>query len=260
MNLALQLRPYLNAALVFAYAVLAWRLYQTRLHRVYRWFFASVSFETVRVAVMSSIDIRTNLYAELYFTTQPITWILYLLVLLELNQAALRNHPGVASFGRKFVGWALIGATAASLASLFVDLSSRSTGSAYVSTFLLIERLVMLSLFLFLLLLTGFLAYFPIPVNRNLVIHARIFAIFFFVKTLVLIFRNMIAGEMIYPINTAVQVLSLVCLSGWITLLSEKGEHVAAPSSRWRDPASEERVLAQLDAINQTLLSSAKKT
>ena len=260
MKLALQLRPYLNAALVFAYAVLAWRLYRTQLHRVYRWFFAYVTFETVRVAVMSSLDIRTNLYTELYFVTQPITWILYLLVLLELNQAALRNHPGIASFGRKFVGWALIGATVASLASLFLDLSSPSSGSAYVATFLLIERLVMLSLLLFLLLLTAFLAYFPIPVNRNLVIHARIFAIFFFFKTLVLIFRNMMSGDTIYTINTAVQVLSLVCLTGWITLLSKEGERVAAPSSRWRDTASEQRVLAQLDAINQTLLSSAKKT
>lgn len=258
MNVALQLRPILNAALLLAYAVLVWRLYASGLHKVYRWFFAFVTFESVRLVLMSSIDIKTNLYAEVYFVTQPATWCLYLMVLLELNQTSLRNHPGIASLGRRFVGWALVAATAASLVSLAFDLQSSQT--QYIALYLLIERLVMVSLLLFLLLLTLFLAYFPVPVNRNVVIHTRIFALFFFLKTAVLMVRGLVSGETVYTLNLAIQALSLGCLAAWSLLLSKAGEDVPAVSSRWRERESEQRVLAQLDAINRTLLNSAKKT
>ena len=260
MKLALQLRPYVIAAQVVAHAALAFRLYSTGLYRIYKWFFAYILFEGLRVAVMGSVDIQTDLYAELYFVSQPITWCLYLFILLELNQLALRNHPGIATMARKFIAGAIVLSTAVSLTTLLMNLQSASTGSQFIATYVLIERLILSSLLVLLLLLTIFLAYFPVPVNRNIVIHGRIFAVFFFVKTVMLLFRNLIAGEMVYTLNLALQGFSILCLAAWTLLLSPAGESTPTPSSRWRDPDSEDRVLAQLEAINRTLTGSAKRT
>lgn len=260
MKLALKLRPYTVAVQIAAYTALVWRLYSSGLHRIYRWFFAFVIFEAVRLAVMGSMNLQTNRYAEVYFVTQPITWFLYLAVLLELNRLALRNHPGIATLARRVGLSALVLAAAVLVVSLAVEGIPAPQQSRFIATYVRIERLILSGLLVFLLVLTSFLAYFPVPLNRNLVIHARIFTIFFFVKAIVLVFRNQIAGEMVYTINLAVQGLAIGCLVAWTALLSRAGEDVPTASSHWRNTESEQRVLAQLDAINQTLVGSGRKS
>jgi hypothetical protein len=126
-------------------------------------------------------------------------------------------------------------------------------------TYVLIERLIVSSLLFFLLLFTAFLAYFPVPVNRNTVAHARIFACYFLFKTALLVFRNLITGDAAYTVNIVVSLLATGSLISWALLLSPAGEEIKATTSRRSDPEVEERLVAQLDAINRTLLSSAKK-
>jgi hypothetical protein len=110
-----------------------------------------------------------------------------------------------------------------------------------------------------LLVFTGFLAYFPVPVNRNLVVHTRIFACYFLFKTALLVFRNVVSEDYLYSLNILMQVLSTITLMAEALLLTRQGETVKALTSRRSDPEVEGRLIAQLDAINRTLLSSAKK-
>jgi hypothetical protein len=182
---------------------------------------------------------------------------LYLLVIMELCQLVLKDHVGILTFGRKFLSVALAVSTLASVATLAFE--AQQPQFDIIRTYVLIERLIISSLLLFLLLFTAFLAYFPVPVNRNTVVHARIFACYFLFKTALLVFRNLITGDTVYAVNIVLSMLTTSCLIGWAVLLSPAGEEIKALTSRRSDPDAEERLVAQLDAINRTLLSSAKK-
>jgi hypothetical protein len=60
-------------------------------------------------------------------------------------------------------------------------------------------------------------------------------------------------------LNVGVTAVGLLCLIAWAVLLRGKGEEVMVKvGHRWNE-AEEEKLLAQLDAINRTLANSAKK-
>src|SRR5262245_41759144 len=109
---------------------------------------------------MGFIPVATKLYGKLYFSTQPVTWCLYLLVILELYHLVLKNHAGIATFARRALMITLAISTVISLATLFFE--AQEPNFNVVRTYVLIERLILSSLLVFLLLFTAFLAYFPI--------------------------------------------------------------------------------------------------
>jgi hypothetical protein len=257
-ELAATLRPFANIAQLAAYALVLARIFSAGLHKTYRSFTIYICFEAIRLATVGFIPVATNLYSYAYFVTQPFAWCLYLLVILELCQLALRNHAGIATFARRGLIGALGISTAVSLGTLAFDGEVPGLDDI-VRSYFLVERLILSSLLIFLLLFTAFLAYFPVPVNRNTVMHTRIFACYFFVRTVILIFRNLISGDAVYGINIFVSLLATATLTAWAMLLSRAGEEVKTTTSYRRDPEAERRLIAQLDALNDTLLSSVKK-
>jgi hypothetical protein len=256
-QLATTLRPYLIAAHLLAYILVLARIFGAGLHRTYRWFTIYICFEAVRVIVTGSIPIATKLFGYVYFYTQPVTWCLYLLVILELYQLALKNYSGIATFARRALTIALSISTVASVATLAFE--AQQPEFDILRTYVLIERLILSSLLIFLLLFALLLTYFPVPVNKNTLTHTRIFSCYFLLKTVLLIFRNMITGDAVYSVNIVVQLLAIGSLVAWSLLLNREGEEIRTVTSARRDPEIEERLIAQLDAINRTLLSSAKK-
>jgi hypothetical protein len=117
-----------------------------------------------------------------------------------------------------------------------------------VSTVLLLTLVVMLL----------FLLWFPVDVPRNTVIFSAGYIIFFAVKSLSLFFRYFSAGAL-PSINIAIQVVSAVCFSYWLVYLTRSGQVVPVRlGHRWK-PQEQERLLSQLDAINATLLRSARQ-
>jgi hypothetical protein len=207
------------------------------------------------------VPLRTTLYGYLFLATQPLLWILYVLVILELFQVVLAAHAGITSFSRKVVSWALAVAAAISLATLLFDLQDRNPGPQYVilSYFYLLDRVVHSTLLLFLVLLTGFLAYFPVPLHRNARVHAAIFSFYFLSKTAVLLARNLLGATIGDQANLWMRVVAIACLTGWAALFSEAGEMRLVRSNWASHPKDEEKLMAQLDAINRTLLGSAKE-
>src|SRR5688572_9628822 len=97
-ELASTLRPFATFAQLAAYVAVLARIFTSGLHHTYRWFTIYICYEAMRLAVMGLMPLATKMYGYTYFFTQPLTWCLYLLVILELCQLALRNHAGIASF------------------------------------------------------------------------------------------------------------------------------------------------------------------
>jgi hypothetical protein len=258
MKLLSTLRPFLTGAQLVAYVLVLVRIYSAGLHQTYRWFTIYMLYETVRLVVMGFlIPLATKLYGYIYFFTQPVTWCLYVLVILELYQLALRNKTGIATFARRTFVIALVISITLSLGTLAFE--SQQAEFNIPHTYMLIERLILSSLLVLLLLFTAFLAYFPVPVNRNTVVHTRVFACYFLVRTVLLIFRNVVTGDAVYIVNAVMQLLATASLISWAMLLSRAGEEVKALTNVRRSAEMEQKLIAQLDAINRTLLSSAKK-
>jgi hypothetical protein len=120
----------------------------------------------------------------------------------------------------------------------------------------LLERLVTTSLFVLLLCLILFASHFPIPVSRNLRAHATILAVYFGIRTAMFFVRLMFGLEMLPTVNVTLHLLSLSTLLAWIICMTPAGELARA---RKPTTASEERLLAQLQAINESLMRSARK-
>lgn len=246
-------------ALCSAYGVLLGRLFWVGLYRKYPALTFYVGFQLVRTAVGALVTFRTKEFALLYFFTQPLIWILYVLMVFELFQHVLRARPGIASFSKRFMGWALCAAGGVSGATLLLDLQGASPESVLLENFVVADRVIHSSLLVFLLLLTVFLSYFPVPLHRNAKIHAAVFSFYFFAKTVLLLFRNMFGAEIATQANLVLRLVSIICLLCWVSLLSKAGEQETVRSSWLSNPELEEKLTAQLDAINNTLLRSAKE-
>ena len=262
-ELAIILRPFLTVAQLCACLLVLARVFSAGLHKTYRWFTVYLCYETARLALFGFMPVATKRYGDIYFSTQPVTWCLYVLVILELYRLALKNQPGIASFARRALMIALAASVLIAVATLAFETRESDFGlfdvRNIIRNYVVIERLILSSLLIVLLLFTAFLAYFPVPLNRNAVVHTRVFACYFLLRTVLLIFRNLITGDAAYGVNMVLSILATASLLAWAALLSRAGEEIPTSTSYRRDPEQEERLIAQLNAINRTLLTSAKK-
>ena len=252
-----QLRLYLTIIQIVSYSLVLMNLFRSGLWRTYRYFCFYIVFEMLRLPGMLAIPYRSPLYAKFFYATQPIAWVLFVLVVLELFQLVLRNHAGIATLGRKALTWSLVLSTVVSGATLLIELDERRPESAFLLNFILLDRLVMSSLLVLLLCLIAFLTYFPVPLVRNIRVHAAIFSAYFAVRTSLLFGVTLFGLETVRILNIVGQSLAIVCLLSWTFLLKPSGEIVPVrerPSSE-----QEARLLAQLEALNETLLRSARK-
>ena len=248
-----------TAVMYVGYGVLIARLLWLGLYRKYPRFFVYICFQLARPLVLSFIPYRSRLYGNVFFVSQPILWVLMLLMVLELFQRSLADAKGIAAFGSKFVTVALGVATFISCCTLFLNLTDPSPRYVTLENFLLLDRVVHLTLLLFLMLLTAFLAYFPIALHRNARIHVTLFGFYFLAKTSILLFRTMLGVEVIQVTNMAGRVVMGICLFTWCVLLTRQGEDRKVHSNWLSSREDQDRLSAQLDSINATLMRAVKR-
>jgi hypothetical protein len=247
--------PYLQIA---GFAVLLARLYLSNLSGVYRAFSLYAAIALIRLIVLAALPYGKNIYAQFYFVSETIIWILCALALLEVYGMVLRNHSGIATLGR----WALTGSVGASIVlsmcTLLLDYQNSAVKYPILDNFLLLSRLVMVSLLLFVLFIGAFLMYFPVELSRNTVLHCRIFSVYFLVKASTYMAARIVPPEALLHVNAAIQVMITLCCVFWAIWLTPQGERTVSKMRQHWDAGQEERLMSQLDAINRTLVHSAK--
>ena len=240
-------------------AALALKLCAAGLQRTFPFFFIFLVYRLVRGVGLYYLPFHTDLYGYAWFATAPLFWLAYILVVLELHGHVLRKYAGISSLGR----WVLIAGLVISIAvsglSLRVDLSNPGEGFPWVRFFTVIERGVMTSLAVFLLLITMFLVWYPVPLSRNVIMHSMVCAVYFLGATMGLLVRNLIGHSVTVAVNVALSTVDLVCLIMWAALLTRAGETSAMVlRHNWR-PEEQQRLMDQLSTINATLLRAARK-
>src|SRR5690349_19331773 len=91
---ALQLLTIVGTAAVSA------RLWWLGLHRRYRVFFVYLGFAALRSAVLATLPVASAWYFQVWRWTEPLLWVFYALLVLELYSLVLERHRGLYSLGR----------------------------------------------------------------------------------------------------------------------------------------------------------------
>ncbi len=241
-------------------AVLVVRLLTTRLYRVYKWFFTFWCFQLARSAGLMLLKPGTNAYGWAFILTLPFLWLLYILVVLELYAQAFGHYKGLSSLSRWAMAAMLLVATGISAATIPVDLS-RPPGRFPILVYLsVVERGLVFSLVLFLILLTAFLLWSPISLRRNVVLHAVVYSIYFLSSAFALFLRNVRGYEETLAVSVALLGVDVVCLLVWIAMFDQRGERnlVIVRRRAWTSE-DEARLLRQMDSANAFLLRPPRK-
>src|ERR1700730_589039 len=242
---------------VVANAAAACRLCQLGLHRIYRFFFAYLVFATTRSLILLPFSVRSSMYVMIYAITAPILWMFYVLVVLELYSLVLQNYAGINSLGR----WTLYGALTFSVTVSILTLIPHWGNERFRLLFwcTTVERGVVFSLVILLLLILFFLSRYPIALSRNIIVHCIVYTIFFMGISLTILIRNVVGHELMRELNEVVMVLSAACYLVWIFAITRKGEsRIVTLRHNWT-VTDEQRLIHQLDNINATLLRAAQR-
>ena len=155
------------------------KLLRSGLYRRYRFFFIYLVSLVPYGICLLMLDVNSGLYQKFWTVTAPLFWLFYILVVFELCGLILEKHKGLYTLGR----WAMYLAMAVSVTVSMLSLLPRITPAMPQRTRIMgyvyaAERGVDFSLAIFILLILLFLARYPVPSSRNVVVHARgVFAV-----------------------------------------------------------------------------------
>jgi len=239
--------------------VLFGRLFRLKLTHNYRLFLAYLLFDTVRSLVLWFHSPGSDFFRNLWLSTEPVIWLFYVLVVLELCSLVFKDYRGIHALGR----WIIYGSSAISvLVSIITVLPTwRKSTEAVVSfqRYLMIERGVDFAIVLLLLLLLAFLVLFPVQLSRNVIVHSILYAIFFMSNSMGILIVNLTGYRLSIAVSTSLMGVSDLCLIGWLLLMTREGEQKIM-AIRHPVPVDESRLVAQLAEINATLMRAKKQT
>jgi hypothetical protein len=246
---------YINMA---AAGVLFARLCAQKLVRAYPFLFAYLFADALEQIAASAFAERRHIYTEIYFAGQTVKVALAIFVVLELYELALAQQPALARFGRRMLGYLFSIAVAFGLVNLLLEFGAadRKRG-AFLVSFLRIERSVDLVAFIVLILIVGFLLWFPVRARRNVAIWLGGFLLYSFSRWTGLLLTNRFP-QLTHELSIAMLAASLACVVGWSLLLKRTGEKEIVVTGHAWDRAQAERLSVQLDAINSRLVRMAR--
>src|SRR5581483_500205 len=237
------------------------KLVYTGLYLRYRALFAYLIFRFLYTGALFFVftNSATAGYQRFWILTEPVIWLFYVLMVIELYSLVLERHRGLYTLGR----WVLYaGLSVSVLISGLALLPQLSGGTAQRSLLLpyyyAIERGVDFSLFLFLILILLWLTRYPVPLSRNVLVHSMAFSILFLSNTAGVLAQTILGKNMLPYLSRFVLGIGAACILIWLFFLTPKGEEVRLSLPIF-GPEHEKRILNQLEALNSTLLKVSRE-
>jgi hypothetical protein len=246
---------YLNLAATLALIV---SLATNGLFRIYRCLFAYLVADATQTLILVAVSRRKNLYAYIYLAAQLLKLLLAVFVVLELYRLALAGRPALARFGQNTVSYWLAAAAAIAALGLALDRAVPPGGSPILHYFNSFERTMDAWLLIFLVLISCFMAWFPVRVKRNGGLYMAGFVIYFLSRFIGLLWSNKVPAWR-HQIDAGMLGIGFACLLLWTVALRRQGEEATVVIGHRWDPSAMERLSAQLDAINARLLNVSRR-
>lgn len=253
------IQQYLQILLLLGSVLMVAKLYRTGLWRKYPVFFTYFAFRIPNSTWPLTVNTGSLAYLWLFLITSPVCLVFYVLLVAELYRLILKKYRGMETMGR----WVMYTASAASVVISVLALlprftpampqRSRDLGYEYA-----LERGIDFSLVVFILLLLLFLSRFPIPLSRNVVVHAATFSLYFLSGALGLLLHALWGINLSVEVNLFLSCTWLLCVAAWLLLLNPAGENVPAHLPLLGS-GDEEKILRELDAVNAALLRASRQ-
>jgi len=236
-------------------AILSIRLFGAGLHRRYRIFFIYLIFETLHLSVLELLGVKSDLYEKVWAVTEPVEWVFYFLLVVEIYSLVLEDYRGLSTVGR----WVLIGAFLLALLASALSLLAPSAYNQQTRTmtyFIVADRAVYFSLLIFLISILFFLLRYPITLSRNIIIHSIVFSVYFIGNTVIYLVLSLAGYHSGPAVGYAVSAITLGTVVAWLMLMNPAGEkRKQSARPRWM-PGREEALVSQLNYLNAALLKA----
>lgn len=239
-----------------ALAILIVRLLAARLVRRYKYLFCYLIVNLAQTAEPFYVPFRTNLYGWVFLATEWVSMFLYALMVFELYSILLHDLRGIARLAYRYSVLAL---TTAVALSFLIRALLRRPGNL-MEQFYYFEFPVVLSLLFFMLLITAFLVYYPVPLHRNALVYAIGYAVRFLAKAVGFFLIVFSSSAWVRGSSTAFMAVATACYVFWAICLNAAGERrIVVVGHSWTSAAAREQVLRGLQAFNESLLRSGPK-
>jgi len=227
---------------------------RNRLQHTYVYFFAYLLVALLQTVLLVFTPYDRSAYVYIWLSTEGLIVLLYALIVLELYGIVLGNLAGLASVSRRYLRITL----AAAILISFTLLAFEKSPASLTGYFLILERALVGSLVIFVLFLMLFLVYYPVPLNRNVIVYSVGYAVYFLTKAAALFVRN-VGHRWDRPLSDLLIAVSTSCLLFWMFALNSSGETKSMVIGHKWHPEDEEWLLSQLNEINANLSRAARK-
>ncbi|MBZ5620389.1 MAG: hypothetical protein LAQ69_16940 [Acidobacteriia bacterium] len=239
--------------------LIAGKLYKSGLYLRYRVFFAYFIFRVPVAAYTLLTDVKSHGYFYFWVVTQPLIWIFYAWVVLELCRLVLERHKGLYSLGKWAMYLGMAVSVTLSVLSLLPRINPTTTQRSRAIFYVMAaDRGVTFSLAILVLLMLLMISRYPVRLSRNVVLHASLYTIFFLSNTLGVLLQSVFGLRHYTAIDTGLLCVSVICVLAWLFFLTPEGEEVRVNIPHF-DPKQEERILYHLDTLNATMLKVSRK-
>jgi hypothetical protein len=252
--------PYVQGVSAAGAGLTALKLFRAQLHSIYRWFLLFLLVVTVATPVSLFLDQHSLTYLYFYEFVQPVLWLFYIGIVIELYRLIFERHKGFYSIGRWIVFVSVALSVAVSAAMMFSKITPEMPQvSKYLSYYEAVNRGIDVALAACLFLMLVGLAFYTVPLSRNLRLHSFLFTCFFISSTLATLLRDVFGLKYSIVLDLGLLAVSCICLFSWSLLLSRAGEQVHSQAAAWFGPEDEERILEKLDSLNAAVLRAGGK-
>jgi len=231
------------------------RLWSSGLINIYKLFFCYFAVDFLSTLAALTIPYNTKRYGDAYFTCQTLKILIAAFMLVEIYALALERTPALAQFGRNTVAY-ILGATAViPLIGLWLAHLLSAGAHPLLRLFYLFEQTMDGTMAIFLIIISIFMAWFPVRMRRNVIVYIGGFIVWSLSRsTYAYILNRWISNKQISAASSIVQMcIALGCLLFWLIEFQREGESRTAVVGHLWNRAEAERLTGQLDAINNSL-------
>ena len=200
---------------------------------------------------------RSNrLYLRLYEISNPVEWVAAIVCVMDLLGRAFGAYPGIRSLSRWAACGATIAATAIALTLARFFWSGSARGQKVLFYFEVVDRSVLLSLALIVVLTLAFLSRYPLPLTVNTWISLIAFSAILLSLASARLIDSLAPGLASQAADAAQLVFECVCYALWAGLLQKR--ETESPERVIFHHVGEQELLRQLDAMNGILRGAGR--
>jgi len=184
--------------------------------------------------------------------TEPLAWLFWAWIVLELFSKWTRSYRGIGRFGRYLFVALIAVALLVSLAAWPFEWKALVSKGDF-RIYYIIHRVLMATFAVFTFLVWLFFRNYPTPVAPNVVRHTAVLLSYLAVSSLSILADTLSGTTLTAPVNLLLVTVSAGSFSAWAILLTRKGE--AKESIPFIPPEEIEKI----ERINRELLILMKK-